>query len=67
MAKRNSARRARMVNLYRTGLSLREVADAVGTSMQRVHTVIVQDAPEIMRAPHRGMSQTPAERRALAI
>lgn len=42
-------RQQEIVNAYRGGLTLRGAARKLGVSMQRVHYVVTQFAPELMR------------------
>lgn len=61
MNKSLPARDRSLVQHYRDGLTLRECAAKFGLSMQRVHQIILRDAPELMRAPH----VVPVRRRAV--
>jgi transposase-like protein len=45
-------KRDKIIKLYKGGLALRETAAEVGVSMQRVHFVIKEYAPHLMRPPH---------------
>jgi hypothetical protein len=63
MGKRlNMSARAQIIDLYKTGLSLREVGIMTEIPMQTVHGVILRQAPQILRAAHKGPGMTPAER-----
>ena len=42
-------RHREIIAIYRSGLTLRESARKLGISMQRVHQVVRQCAPELMR------------------
>lgn len=43
------AARAKIIAAYKSGLTLRQVGEKIGVSMQRVHQVISTYAPELMR------------------
>ena len=49
MAKEKVSRNREVVQLYRNGYTLREVADKLGMTYQRVHQLIKREAPKIMR------------------
>lgn len=42
-------RQKKIVDVYRKGLTLRECSRKLGISMQRVHQVVKECAPELMR------------------
>lgn len=44
-----NGRQKEIIEVYRSGLTLRESARKLGISMQRVHQVIKRYAPELMR------------------
>lgn len=48
----NPKRRAKIVEAYRGGYTLRQCGELFGISMQRVQQVISTDAPEILRPKH---------------
>lgn len=42
----------RIVAAYRSGLTLREVAEYFGLTFQRIHQIIRKHAPKLMREPY---------------
>ena len=54
--------RAAVVKYYAHGFSLRETGRRFGCNLERVRQILKEDAPQMIRAPYRGMSKSPAER-----
>lgn len=44
----------KIIKLYKSGLTLRQVAVRIGCSMQNVHQIIKKYEPHIMKQPYKG-------------
>lgn len=53
---------AAAVAMYAKGYSLREAGDRYGVSLEPVRQAILAINPTLIRAPFRGMNQSPGER-----
>lgn len=52
MMRKNPMMRRNIIAAYKSGLTLRQVAAKFGLTMQRIHQIVAEDAPYLMRRPH---------------